>query len=124
MITGQICGQEFQSDPASQSDIFRFVHGTHPSAADLANQAIVRNDLADQYPLGIRAFHADDRTQKPITFARNGLDVVRVLGIVAQGIPKLANGDPQTAVKLDKSVVLPNTAVEILMGNRLSRIFQ
>jgi hypothetical protein len=49
---------------------------------------------------------------------------VRVLGVVAQGIPKLANGDPQTAVKLDKSVVLPNMAVKILMGDRFSRIFQ
>jgi hypothetical protein len=117
-------GQEFQGNPASQADIFRLVHGTHPSAADLANQAIVRNDLSDQYPLGFRIFHSNDRTQEPITFARNGLDVVRVVGVIAQGIAKLADGDSQTAVILDKGIVLPNAAVEILMGHRLSRIFQ
>src|SRR5438552_3604090 len=46
-IASQIVGQELQSDAAAEQHVFRLVDHTHPAAAQLAKQAVMRNRLAD-----------------------------------------------------------------------------
>ncbi len=43
----QFCRQELQRDMAVQLEVFGFVHHTHPAAAELFNDAIVRDGFAD-----------------------------------------------------------------------------
>src|SRR5260370_39927391 len=42
---GEFVGKEFQSDVATELKDFRFVDHPHPAAADLAENAVVRNCL-------------------------------------------------------------------------------
>ena len=46
-IVNHIVRQEFQGDEAAEFGIFGFVDHTHPAAAELLNDAIVRDGLAD-----------------------------------------------------------------------------
>jgi hypothetical protein len=46
-VFGYINGQEFQGDETMQSSILGLVHHTHPPTAQLLDDAVVRNGLAD-----------------------------------------------------------------------------
>ena len=46
-ISGQFVGQEFQRDETPQFGVFSFVDHTHPAAAELFDNAVVRDGLAD-----------------------------------------------------------------------------
>ena len=59
-VSRQFIGQEFQSDEAAKLGVFGFVDDTHPTAAQLLNNAVVRDDLVD---------HAWRRTQAAIVRA-------------------------------------------------------
>src|SRR5580704_7629957 len=47
-IADEVIGQELQSNEAAEFSVFCFVNDTHASAAELFNDAVVRNYLADQ----------------------------------------------------------------------------
>ena len=55
---------------------------------------------------------------------RNGPNVARILSVVPEGIPQFANSNPKAAVKIDKSVSLPDAALDLLPGDYLSGVFQ
>ena len=46
-VAGHILRQEFQSDKAMQSRVLGFVDHTHPATAELLDNAVVRDGLAD-----------------------------------------------------------------------------
>ena len=46
-IVGAIGRQEFQCNRAGELEVFRLVDHTHPTAAELLNDSIVGNDLAE-----------------------------------------------------------------------------
>ena len=46
-ITGNFCGQEFESDKAMQPRVFRFVHDTHAAATKFLEDEVVRDGFAD-----------------------------------------------------------------------------
>ncbi len=85
LVTYELLWQEFQSDPASQADVFRFVHHTHAAAAQLTKHLVVSNRLADEgavlgrflmgdvlYPTLKRGFF-QEIAQSPVR-AQQGLD--------------------------------------------------
>jgi hypothetical protein len=39
--------EKLQGDPSAKSDVFRLIHHTHPAAAQLLQNAVVRDGLAD-----------------------------------------------------------------------------
>jgi len=43
----EFIGQKFQSDEATKLGVLSLVNDTHPTAAELLNNAIVRDDLVD-----------------------------------------------------------------------------
>src|SRR5208283_2861410 len=47
-VMGDIFGQEFQSDEASQVRVFSFIDDTHPATAELVDDAVMRDGLSDQ----------------------------------------------------------------------------
>ena len=47
-ISGYIVGQEFQSNKAAKFGVLGLVHDTHPAAAQLLDDAVVRDGLADE----------------------------------------------------------------------------
>ena len=47
LIARQLRRQKFQRDFAPQIEIFRLIHHTHPAAAQLAGDAVVRDGLVD-----------------------------------------------------------------------------
>ncbi len=55
-IAGNLIGQELEGDEAMQASVFSFVHHSHPPAAQLLDDAVVRDGLADQW----RGFHPRD----------------------------------------------------------------
>jgi len=46
-ISGNFCGQELQSDETMEPGVFGFIDHTHPTAAELLQNAIVRDGLAE-----------------------------------------------------------------------------
>ena len=46
-IFGQLVGQELQGDEAAELSVLGLVDHTHPAAAELLDDAVVRNGLAD-----------------------------------------------------------------------------
>ena len=46
-ILGHFIGQKLERDKAMQPRVFRFVNHTHPAAAQLLDNAVVRNGLSD-----------------------------------------------------------------------------
>jgi hypothetical protein len=44
----QILRQELQSDEAAQLGVFRFVDNTHPATAELLDDAVMRNNVAEE----------------------------------------------------------------------------
>src|SRR4029077_18346332 len=46
-VTGNFLRQELEGNEAMQARVFSFVHHTHPATADLLDDAIVRDGLAD-----------------------------------------------------------------------------
>src|SRR5580658_3529709 len=59
LVAYELLRQEFQSDPTSQADVFRFVHHTHATAAQLTKHLVVCNRLADEGAVRGR-FRPDD----------------------------------------------------------------
>ena len=49
-IAGDIVGQKFQSDEAAQARVFGFVDDAHAAAAELFDDAVVRDGVADHFP--------------------------------------------------------------------------
>jgi hypothetical protein len=47
-VPGQILGQKFQGDKTTEVGILGLVHHTHAAAAQLLNDAVMRNGLAEQ----------------------------------------------------------------------------
>jgi hypothetical protein len=47
LVLGQLIGQELEGDEAPQFRIFGLVNHAHPAAAQLFDDAVVRNGLAD-----------------------------------------------------------------------------
>ena len=47
-ILGDLVGQELQSDKAVEASVLGLVDHTHPAAAELLDDAVVRDGLADQ----------------------------------------------------------------------------
>ena len=47
-VSATFIGQEFQGDEAAKLGVLGFVDNTHPAAAELLNDAVVRDGLADQ----------------------------------------------------------------------------
>jgi hypothetical protein len=48
-VLGQIVREEFQGDEATEIGVLGFVDNTHPAAAQLLDDAVVRDGLADHY---------------------------------------------------------------------------
>jgi len=48
-VFGEFVGQELQGDVAAELEVFRLVHNTHPAAAELLHNAVVRDGLADHF---------------------------------------------------------------------------
>jgi hypothetical protein len=46
-IFGYVVGQELQGDETPELNILCFVNHTHPTTAELLNDAVVRDGLAD-----------------------------------------------------------------------------
>src|SRR5208283_6056663 len=46
-VLGEVVGKELQGDVAAELQVFRLVHNTHPAAAELLDDAVVRDGLAD-----------------------------------------------------------------------------
>ncbi len=46
-VAGDFIGQEFQGDKSAQPGVLGLVHHTHPTAAQLLDDAVVRDGLAD-----------------------------------------------------------------------------
>ncbi len=46
-VLGYIVGQEFQSDEAAEARVLGLVDDAHPAAAELLDDAVVRDGLAD-----------------------------------------------------------------------------
>jgi hypothetical protein len=46
-VFGYVVGQELESHKATELDILSFVNHTHPAAAQLLDDAVVRDGLAD-----------------------------------------------------------------------------
>ena len=49
-VSGDFIGQELQSDEAAELDVLSLVDHTHPAAAELLDDAVVRDGLADHVP--------------------------------------------------------------------------
>ncbi len=47
-IFGNLVGQELESHKAPEFDILSLVHDTHPTTAELLDDAVVRDGLADE----------------------------------------------------------------------------
>ena len=47
-VLGYIVGQEFESDKATEIRVLGLVHHTHPPAAQLLDNAVMRDGLADE----------------------------------------------------------------------------
>ena len=46
-VLGHFVGQELECDKTMQARVFRFVNHTHPAAAQLLDNAVMRDGLAD-----------------------------------------------------------------------------
>ena len=46
-VASHIFGQEFEGDKTAEADIFRLVNHTHAAAAELCNDAVMRDGLTD-----------------------------------------------------------------------------
>jgi hypothetical protein len=57
-IAGQFIGQEFKGDPAAELYILGFVDHTHAPAAQLLQDAVMGNDLADHKDEALRVILA------------------------------------------------------------------
>src|ERR1035437_3685701 len=44
-VAGEFVGKELQGDVATELEVFRLIHDTHTAAADLADDAVMRNRL-------------------------------------------------------------------------------
>src|ERR1700745_1675548 len=64
------------------------------------------------------------RNEEAISTLGNGLDVARVLGIIAQRLPQFANGDTEAAVEVDKRILAPDAMASIVAGAHLSSVFK
>jgi hypothetical protein len=53
MVSGYIVWQEFQCDKTMEARVFGFVDDTHAATAELLDDSVVRDSLAD-WSLGIR----------------------------------------------------------------------
>ena len=47
---GEFVGKELQGDVATELQVFRLVHNTHPAPTQLLDNAVVRDGLADHRP--------------------------------------------------------------------------
>ena len=54
-IAGNFIGQELEGDKAMQPGVFRLVDNAHATAAELFDDAIVRDGLADHWSRILRA---------------------------------------------------------------------
>jgi hypothetical protein len=57
-ITGQFIGQEFKCDPAAELDVLGFINDAHAAAAQLLQDAVMGNDLADHKDEALRVILA------------------------------------------------------------------
>jgi hypothetical protein len=62
--------------------------------------------------------------EEEISALGDGFNVAGVLGVIAKRFPQFADGHPQTAVEVDKSIVPPDAVAKIIAGDDLSRILQ
>jgi hypothetical protein len=46
-VTGNIVGQELESDEAMETQVFRLVHDAHATAAEFLDYAVMRDCLVD-----------------------------------------------------------------------------
>jgi hypothetical protein len=63
-------------------------------------------------------------TEETVAPLRNGFYVPGILSVISQGIPQLANSNPEAAVKIDESVSLPDAALDFGPRNQVSSVFQ
>ena len=49
-IAGYVIGKELEGDEAVKARVFRFVDDAHAAAAELLDDAVVRDGLADHFP--------------------------------------------------------------------------
>src|SRR5580692_1242920 len=54
LVTYQLFWQEFQSDPASKTYVFRFVNHAHTAASESPKHLVVCNGLADEVAIARR----------------------------------------------------------------------
>ena len=51
VVLREVFGEELERDAAAEAGVFRLVDDTHASAAELAQDAVVRNRLVDHVPI-------------------------------------------------------------------------
>ncbi len=61
---------------------------------------------------------------KPVTLARDGLNVSRCVGRIAECAPQPIHGDIQTVLEIDIPAVLPDLVAKLLASDQLSRTVQ
>jgi hypothetical protein len=71
---------------------------------------------------GIRSLNGWN--EETVASLGNRLDVSGILGVIPQRLPHFANRNSQTAIKIDKGVALPDSALDFLTSDNPSGIFQ
>src|ERR1700761_6076588 len=77
-----------------------------------------------QRPQQAGTYRTFDRTKEAVAPFRNRLNVARILDIIVQCLPQLANSYAKTAVKIDKCIFWPDMVPQFLAGDYFSGVFQ
>ena len=79
-ILGHFIGQELEGDKAMQPGVFGFVNHTHPAAAQLVDNAVMRNGLPDHGCANLRLAKQDE-----VAMLGKAEKQVNVVGIASRG---------------------------------------
>ena len=71
-----------------------------------------------------RSIDINHRSDKPITPALQSFNKNRILGRIRESFPQPPNCCVQTVVEINKGVLRPESATELLAGHNLSRALQ
>ena len=135
-IAAQLFGQKLQRHTAAQLEVLGTIDHAHAAAADDVQHAIVRNRPAGQRSrVGLHAHggasvacdlstrfagrifggsHPLHRHHQPVAAAGHGLDVLRLVGRIAERLAAACDGDVDAVVELDDGVVRPELLLDLL----------
>src|SRR5258708_36336680 len=130
-ISRKVFRQTFQRYPASEPEVLRFIDAPHSPSSNLLPNSIMRYNATRSHTCGFRSrpgslggflrsgtyvsYGRDELVSPP----RNRLHESRLLRIVLQHLPNLADGGVDAVVGIKENILAPDPLDDPVSGNQL-----